>query len=72
MPLVLPSESSSVPREGLFAGYELDAAYDRWWEQVLPLMENEDAVGLKVNPFKEQYWKQFGGPGPNNVPPPEK
>ena len=24
-------------------------------------MANEDAVGPKVNPFKEQYWKQFGG-----------
>jgi arylsulfatase len=24
-------------------------------------MVNEDAVGPKVNPFKERYWKQFGG-----------
>jgi len=25
---------------------------------------NEDAVGPKVNPFKELYEKQFGGPEP--------
>ena len=42
----------------------LRAAYDRWWEEVLPCLENEDAVGPKVNPFKELYWKQFGG-GPD-------
>ena len=42
---------------------ELEAAYDRWWEQVVPLMENEDAVGPEVNPFRRQYWNQFvGGP----------
>ncbi len=42
-------------------------AYDAWWEEVLPLMVNEDAVGPKVNPFKERYWKQFGG-GPGDLP----
>jgi arylsulfatase len=26
---------------------------------------NEDAVGPKMNPFKELYWKQFGG-GPGD------
>ena len=40
---------------------ELDAAYDKWWDEVLPCLENEDAVGPAVNPFKELYWKQFGG-----------
>ena len=40
------------------------AAYDRWWNEVLPAMENEDAVGPKVNPFKARYWRQFGG-GPD-------
>jgi len=39
-------------------------AYDQWWEEILPALENEDAVGPKVNPFKERYWKQFGG-GPS-------
>ncbi len=39
---------------------KLDAAYDKWWQEVLPLMVNENAVGPKVNPFKERFWKQFG------------
>ena len=40
---------------------ELDAAYDKWWDSVQPGMVNEDAVGPKINPFKELYDKQFGG-----------
>ena len=39
----------------------LRAAYDRWWQEVLPCLENEEAVGPKINPFKERFWKQFGG-----------
>lgn len=37
-------------------------AYAKWWEEILPCLENEDAVGPAVNPFKELYWKQFGKP----------
>ena len=43
---------------------ELEAAYDAWWDSILPCLENESAVGPAVNPFKELYWKQFGG-GPS-------
>jgi arylsulfatase len=43
----------------------MSAAYDKWWDEVLPCLENEDAVGPAVNPFKELYWKQFGG-GPTD------
>jgi arylsulfatase len=39
---------------------DLDAAYDRWWEAVQPSLVNEDAVGPKVNPFKELYEQQLG------------
>jgi len=39
----------------------LKAAYDRWWDEIQPCLVNENAVGPTVNPFKEQYWKQFGG-----------
>jgi arylsulfatase len=41
---------------------ELDAAYDRWWDSVQPNLVNEDAVGPKVNPFKELYEQQLLGP----------
>jgi len=40
---------------------KLRTAYDQWWDEVQPLLINEDAVGPKINPFKELYWKQFGG-----------
>ena len=43
---------------------ELDAAYDKWWDSVQPQLVNENVVAPKVNPFKAQYWKQFGG-GPS-------
>lgn len=39
---------------------ELSSSYDAWWQEVLPLLVNEDAIGPKVNPFKERFWKQFG------------
>jgi len=50
----------------------LDKAYDAWWADVLPLLENEDAhkTAAKVNPFKAHYWRQYKGPGPNGVAPP--
>lgn len=48
---------------------QLDAEYDKWWEEVLPMLVNENAPQPAVNPYHEEYWKQFRGPGPNNVPP---
>ena len=45
---------------------ELDVAYDKWWDSVQPQLVNENAVGPKINPFKAQYWKQFGG-GPDEA-----
>jgi hypothetical protein len=44
----------------------LRAAYNRWWEDVLPCLENEYAIGPKVNPFKALYWQQLGG-GPDQA-----
>jgi arylsulfatase len=49
----------------------LEAIYDRWWDEALPCLENEDAPVPAVNPFKELYWKQFGG-GPGKKPDPAK
>ncbi len=40
---------------------ELGAAFDKWWDECLPLMVNEKAVGPKLNPFAVRYWDQFGG-----------
>ncbi|MFN5290587.1 MAG: sulfatase/phosphatase domain-containing protein, partial [Planctomycetia bacterium] len=39
----------------------LKSEIDQWWIQVTPMLVNEQVKGPKVNPFKEMYWKQFGG-----------
>ncbi|MCX6629887.1 MAG: arylsulfatase [Candidatus Solibacter sp.] len=40
---------------------KMDAAYDQWWQDILPCLENEDAAPPAENPFVELYRKQFGG-----------
>lgn len=41
----------------------LSAAYDRWWDEITPMLVNEDAykTAPAVNPFKEQFRRQFAG-----------
>ena len=39
---------------------KMRAAYDQWWEEILPCLINEDAVGPEQNPFRVRYWNQFG------------
>ena len=36
-------------------------SFDGWWNDVQPMLVNEKAVGPRINPFKEIYWKQLGG-----------
>jgi len=60
-----PGETANVIAQHPDAVEKVRKAYDQWWDEVLPAMENEDAVGPQVNPFKERYWKQFGG-GPED------
>jgi arylsulfatase len=59
-----PGETKNVLDEHPEVAAELRAAYDRWWDEVQPLLVNEEAAGPRLNPFKELYWKQFGG-GPD-------
>ena len=61
-----PGESKDIAAEHPDVVKEMSAAYDKWWDEVLPCLENETAVGPEVNPFKELYWKQFGG-GPTEA-----
>lgn len=61
-----PSESKDVIADHPDVAARLRAAYDRWWVDVLPGLENEDAIGPKSNPFKDRYWAQFGG-GPDQA-----
>ena len=39
---------------------KLNDAYDKWWDEVLPLLENENATPPTVPPYVELYQKQFG------------
>jgi arylsulfatase A-like enzyme len=57
-----PGETKNVIADHVEIAKKLRAAYDDWWESVLPCLENEDAVGPKSNPFHELYFKQFGRP----------
>jgi arylsulfatase A-like enzyme len=59
-----PGEKTNVIAEHPEVVARLRAEYDGWWESILPCLDNEDAVGPAVNPFKALYWQQFGG-GPD-------
>ncbi len=59
-----PGEQQNVIDEHPDVVAQMRTAYDQWWSEVLPAMENEDVVPAEVNPFKARYWKQFGG-GPD-------
>jgi arylsulfatase len=59
-----PGETKNVIADHPDVVASLRAAYDRWWGEVQPLLVNENVIGLKMNPMKELYWKQFGG-GPD-------
>lgn len=55
-----PGENHNVIVDHLEVATKLRAAYDEWWQSVLPHLENENVVGPKENPFKQLYRKQFG------------
>ena len=38
---------------------KMDAAYEKWWAEVFPLLVNEDAVPPKVAPYRELFEKQY-------------
>ena len=56
-----PGETTNVIDKHPDVVAELRQAYDQWWNDVQPLLVNEAAVGPKINPYKELYWRQFGG-----------
>jgi arylsulfatase A-like enzyme len=59
-------EQNNVAAQHADVVAKLSAAYDAWWRETRPLMVNEKAIGPKLNPFAEWYWKQFGG-GPTEA-----
>lgn len=57
-----PGETRNVIDEHPEMVAAMRAEYDQWWDEILPCLVNEDAVGPAENPFKERYWRQFGKP----------
>ena len=62
-----PGEKIDVAAQHPEVLQRLDREYDRWWTEILPSLENEDAAPPAVAPYKELYWKQYGG-GPGRLP----
>src|SRR5882672_1202962 len=63
-----PAETRDIIADHPEVVTTMRTAYNRWWAEVLPALENENVIGPKINPFKEAYWKQFGG-GPDAAVP---
>jgi hypothetical protein len=65
-----PGETKNVAAQHPDVVDKFAKAYDQWWDETLPCLVNEEAykTAPEINPFKELYWKQYQGPGPNNVP----
>jgi len=61
-----PGETTNIIAEHPEVVAKLRAAYDRWWNEVQPLLVNENVFGPKINPMKALYWQQFGG-GPDEA-----
>jgi len=66
-----PGETKDIAAQNPDVVAKLAKAYDQWWDETLPCLVNEEAykTAPRINPFKELYWKQYQGPGPNHVPP---
>lgn len=54
-------ESADIAAQHSEVVHDLAAQYDAWWASLGPFLVNENAVGPTINPFKELYWRQFGG-----------
>ena len=53
-----PGEQNNVASENPQVVQQMLEAYDKWWDEVRPLMINEDASLDTGNPFRDQSDKQ--------------
>ncbi|MBB5036858.1 arylsulfatase [Prosthecobacter dejongeii] len=57
-----PSQTRNLAAEKPEIVNSMLASYDQWWDSLKGQIDlNETAKGPKLNPFAEEYWKQFGG-----------
>lgn len=62
-----PGEKKDLARERADVVTRMEAVYDQWWSEVLPLLENEDVEPPLLAPYKKLYFQQYGG-GPGADP----
>lgn len=56
-----PMEKTDVAAQHPEEVARLRAAYDAWWAEARPCMENENPRNIPAqNPYKTAYWQQFG------------
>jgi hypothetical protein len=55
-----PGETSDIAAAHPAIVRDMTAAYGRWWDSVLPQLENEDATPPAENPYWSLYRRQFG------------
>ena len=56
-----PGETTDVAGANPDVMRELSLAFEMWWASIQGGLVNETARGPQLNPFKERYWRQFGG-----------
>lgn len=56
-----PGEQHNLASQRRDTVAEMASAYDRWWTEVLPGLENENAEPPRIAPYKKLYYDQFGG-----------
>jgi arylsulfatase A-like enzyme len=57
-----PAQSKDISADNPSVVQVLTEEYDAWWASLKGQYDiHEKAVGPKLNPFAELYWKQFGG-----------
>jgi arylsulfatase len=66
-----PGEKMDIGPQHAEVVARLNKAYDNWWREVRPCLENEKAylTAPATPPFVAEYWDQFQGPGPNHARP---
>jgi arylsulfatase len=64
-----PAQENNIVAQQPAIVKALSEEYDAWWTSLKGQYDlNEKALGPKLNPFAEQYWKQFGGsPSPADL-----
>lgn len=56
-----PGETTDVAAGNPEVMRQMAQAFEAWWISVRSGLVNENVRGPELNPFKERYWRQFGG-----------